>query len=586
MRDWLDFLGQFARLAGPYWRGERKWRVLGWTAALVVLTAGQVALAVALNAWSERLFDALEQRALHTFVILIGVFALIVVAEAAVVTIHLRIKRRLTLDWRHWLTRRLVDEWMSAGRHHQVTLIPGEHDNPDGRIAEDIRIVTESAVELAHSLLYCLLLLVTFGQILWTLSGDPELQVGSATLYIPGYLVWLAILYAGVGTAVTLLVGRPLVRAANLRQTAEANFRFGLASARENSQAIALLQGEATERSRLADLFVGVMRGWDRQTVSLSHLFMFTSSWSVVSTVFPVLVVAPRYIAGTISLGVLMQTAQAFQQMVAALSWPIDNFARAAEWRASVERVQGLHRGLGRLDEHVAAAPTGIVVERSDKPVLALTDLTVATPTGEVVINAFTLAVGAGEHVLIDGDPAATADLFKAVAGLWPWGSGRVSLPAGATIFFMPQRPYLPAGVLRQAICYPAAAGAFEDTALRTALARVGLDYLASHLDDVDRWDQALAAGEQQRLGFARLLLHRPNWIFMQEATDGLDPEGEAEMMRLLREALPDATVISIAHHPTMEKFHERRVTLFRIDGVSVADGQVAAGAPPPPRQD
>ena len=346
-----SFARSFWRLAGPYWSSERG-RVAGTlTMAVVVLTVAQVTVPIAINLWSERLFDALEQRALAELLWLVGALVAILFTNVLVTTAHLWVKRRLQVDWRAWLTRRLTDEWMRAGRHYELTLIPGDHDNPDGRIAEDVRIATEYAVDLAHSLLYCLLLLVSFTQILWTLSGSPHLTLGGLDLHLPGHLVWVALLYAGVGTAATVLLGRPLVQAANLRQVREASFRFGLAHAREGSLSIAQLHAEGAERRRLGELFREAARAWDGQTRALRNLFVFSSGWTVLSQAFPVLIAAPRYIAGSITLGGLMQTAQAFQQMVAALAWPIDNLPKVAEWRASAGRVLGLHRAIRRLGE-------------------------------------------------------------------------------------------------------------------------------------------------------------------------------------------------------------------------------------------
>ena len=237
--DWIRFLARFLRLAGPYWTSAEKWRIWLLTFLLIVLTAGQVALAIAFNSWYENFFDALEKRVLARFLLLIGLLLLIIAGTAGVTTIHLLIKRRIQISWRDWLTRRVVNEWMTSGRHYQVAQIPGDHDNPDGRIAEDIRITAEYAIDLAHSLFYCLLLLISFTQILWRLSGPPELRYGGLDLYIPGHMVWVALIYSAAGSAIALMLGWPLIRAANTRQSAEANFRFGLVRTRENSLAIA-----------------------------------------------------------------------------------------------------------------------------------------------------------------------------------------------------------------------------------------------------------------------------------------------------------------------------------------------------------
>lgn len=574
------FLRRFARLAGGYWAGDNRWHALALTGLVVAITVCQIVVPIAVNVWMQRLFDALEQKALGQFGGLIGALAVIIVANVVITTAHLRAKRRLQVSWRAWLTRRVLEEWMRDGRHYLVTFLPGEHDNPDGRIAEDIRITTEYAVDLAHSLMYAGLLLVSFTQILWTLSGSPWVRVGEVEVYLPGHLVWIAVIYAAIGTSVALLLGRPLVRAVNRRQTYEANFRFGLVHARENALAISLLHGEADERRHFGGLWADLRRAWDRQTHALCTIFYFTTVWSVLSQAFPVLVAAPRYIAGSISLGILMQTSQAFQQMVGALSWPIDNLAKVAEWRASVERVQSLKDALDALRDRRALDPAaaGVAVDEGDADVLAFAGLTVANPDGRPVLCDLTAEIPLGDRVLISGDPGAAVKLFKVVAGMWPWGAGSVRLPRGGDIFFMPQRPYLPIGTLRAAVTYPGDPDVVEPGAVERVMAQAGLGHLVARLDDAETWEQVLAASEQQRLGFARLLLHRPQWIFLQEATDALDARGEQEMMRLLLAEFPQATVITIGHHKALDNYHRRKLALVTCDGViTVREAEIAA---------
>lgn len=567
--EWVSFFRQFAHLSGPYWISEKKWQARTLTAALFVLTLGQVAIPVVMNLWSEKLFDALEQRALREFLTLVAIFGGIIAANVLITVLHLRVRRDLQVAWRTWLTERIMGEWMVAGRHYQVNYMPGEHDNPDGRIAEDIRITTEYAIDLAHSLVYCLLLLISFTQILWNLSGAPEIEIGDFTFYLPGHLVWLAILYTGIGTSIAWWLGQPLVGAANRRQMHEASFRFGLAHAREHSLQIALLRGETDERRSLRDLFRNAVEAWHRQTFALMNLNYFTASWSILTQVFPVLVAAPRYITGTITLGVLMQTAQGFQQMVGALSWPIDNLAKVAEWRASVERVLGLHEALRGTSERVSSpgAPM-IVAEVGNRPVLAFEDVTINEPDGRMVIDSFSAEIHPGDRILIAGDPGVAFKILKVVAGLWPWGKGHLRLPSDGPVFFLPQHPYLPMRPLRDTITYPLAPDTVGDDTIGEALTRVGLEYLIPSLPDVERWQEILPIGEQQRLGFARLLLFRPRWIFIQEALDALDPEDRHAMLRLLDVEFPQAAVITIGHHPDLEVHHNRRMALVDRDVV------------------
>lgn len=590
IRGETHFFRRFCRLACPYWRSEHGVRATVLTAGVAILTVAQVLVPVAINQWSLRLFDTIEQRALGDLAGLIGALALIILANVLVTTTHLRVKRRLQVDWRNWLTGRVLDEWLTAGRHYHVKFLPGEHDNPDQRIAEDIRIATEYAIDLAHSLLFCLLLLGSFTYILWGLSGSPHLEFAGMSLYLPGHLVWIALAYAATGTVVALLLGRPLVRAANRRQTDEANFRFGLARTRENALAIALRHGEPEERRYAGTLFGGVIRAWDRQTRALAQLFYFSSSWSVLSQAFPVLVAAPRYFAGTISLGVLMQTAQAFQQMIAALAWPIDNIPRLAEWRASAERVLGLAAALDSL--RTGPAPAGspaVVTARSDRPTLGFRDVTLSTASGEVVLNGFSAEIRGGERVLMCGDRRAAVTLFRAVGGLSPWGAGRIELPADGPIFFMPRRPYMPSGPLREVLGVPTAEALPDEAQLHEALTRVGLGHLIPRLDERGEWEQLLSAAEKQRVGFARLLLAKPSWIFVNEATDALGPKAEAELLRLVANALPRSAVVAVGPDdpPLVDSsgraFYTRRLRLALDDGGEGAAPEMPAVAAVPP---
>lgn len=575
-----SFALRFFELSRQYWNSERRWRIRLHTAFLIGLTMLQVVTPVLLNLWSEQLFDALEMRSMDGFMLMLGAAGVILAFHVTVSYAHLLMKRRLQYDWRNWLTRRLLDDWLSRGRHHQISYLAGDHDNPDGRIAEDVRIATEVAIDLAHSLLYCILLLVSFTNILWSLSGAPEITAAGFTFTVPGYLLYIALAYAAVGTAMALLVGKPLVDAVNRRQGREASFRFGLARVRENAQVIALLHGEKEERNRLFDLMLGVRLGWYGQTRALSHMMVFSAAYMVLSAVFPILVAAPRYIAGAISLGMLMQTAQAFQQTVAALSWPIDNLARAAEWKASVERVMSLQDALARLDREVEGleGAARIVVDR-DETVhsLIFSDVSISEPDGQVVVKPFSLEVMPGERVLIGGDAGASLRLFRAVARIWPWGGGRIALPAHTRVFFMPEHPYLPYATLRSALSYPVGPEKVGDEAAATALSRVGLAHLTPRLDEKAAWDEELAMSEQQRLGFARLLVRRPDWIFIEGATDAMDLNAEEEMLRILDEEFQNATLLTIGNGAQVEARYRRKLEFKRTNGaVRLTEATVA----------
>jgi putative ATP-binding cassette transporter len=561
MRDHGRFLWRFVLFALPFWSAEHKWRNRGRLALIAALTVAQVAVQVGLNSWSARLYNAIEARHLEAFLELIGTFVLLLLASILVFSITLYTKRRLEFAWRVWITKNTLSVWMAQGRHYQLGLIVGDHDspggdNPDGRIAEDIRVTTESAVELGQALFYCILLFATFVTVLWELSGVIHVEIGGTVIPIPGFMVFVALVYSAIGTGLALWAGFPLVGASNLRQTVEANFRFGLARAREYSESIALIRGDADERTHLQELLRGVRRGWERQTYGLVRIIVFTTAYGVLANPFPLLVAAPRYIMGLISLGTLMQMAQAFSQVTAALAFPVDNLSGIALWRASVERVMALQDALGGLEEKLG---TNRIEVKHEGNSLQLAGVRVMQHDGVPLTREITAEIGPREHVLIEGEAQVSHKLVLAVAGLWPWGAGKVTLPAGANFFIANDRPYLPVGALGEAVCYPMTPGAHSPDDVNSALRRVGLGDWAGHLGVVENWDQVFSVAQQQRLSFARMLLHRPDWIFLSEATtNALDATAQREMAELLVKEFPSATVVAAGRVGLFDGFFQR----------------------------
>jgi putative ATP-binding cassette transporter len=555
IRARFGFLRRFVHFALPFWSAEHKWVNRGRLALVAALTVAQVAVQVGLNSWSARLYNALEARQLDTFLGLIVTFALLLLASIAVFSTSLYVRRRLQFAWRVWLTKNTLSVWMAEGRHYQLGLITGDHDNPDGRIAEDIRVTTESAVDLGQSLFYCILLLGTFVHVLWTLSGVVHVEIGGLVIPIPGFMVFIALTYSAIGTSMALWAGLPLVGASNLRQTVEANFRFGLARAREYSESIALIGGDADERTHLQELLRGVRRGWESQTYGLVRIIVFTTAYSVLANPFPILVAAPRYIMGFITLGTLMQMAQAFSQVTAALSFPVDNLSNIAQWQASVERVMALKDALRGLQEELGENRIEVRHEGSS---LHFAGVRVMEQDAVPLMHELTADIGPGDHVLIEGEPQLCRKLVLAVAGLWPWGAGKVTLPAGANIFIASDRPYLPVGALGEAVCYPLTLGVCVPDDINSALRRVGLGDWVGHLAVMDNWERVLSAAQQQRLSFARMLLHRPDWIFLADATNALDAATQREMAELLVAEFPSAAVVAVGRAGLSDGFFQR----------------------------
>lgn len=554
-----SFLIKFIRLAGLFWsiedqKNQRRTQVL----VLFFLTCLQVALAIITTQWSADLFDALDKHSMSGLFKQVGLIILIFAANIAITVKHLNVKRRIQVEWREWLTDYLTGRWMHQGNHYLVTHIKGEHDNPDGRIAEDVRIATESAIDMAHSLTYNTMMLLSFMMILWSLSG--VVYLGS--LPIHGHLVWLAFIYAGAASYIGLKIAKPLTSATNHRQTAEADFRFSLVNARENSQAIALIHGEDTERQRFQSLFAGIVDAWQQQTRAFSNIMMFTSGYSVLSMAFPALVAAPRYILGSITLGALVQSVQSFQYTISALSWPVDNTAKIAEWRASVERLLSLVKALDDLEQELNPAdPRWIVFEKSTQSRLILDKVCITKLNGDHVTTGLDADIALGERVLLSGDFSAASKLFRAILGCRPWGCGHISLPA-EPLFYMPPRPYLPAGTLRAAICYPTDSKYFQQEDLNEALKLVFLPEFIEQLDDTEEWSKILPRETQQRLGLVRLLLVKPQWILLQEAFDSLSQHDEETALRLICQQLPNSTLLTISNLPSAIRYHHSQLIL------------------------
>ncbi len=553
-------------LARGFFGGERRWTRRAVVGGLLLLVCGQTWVQAQINFWHVDFFNALERKDASEFwrqsVIYLGWVA----ASIAVATLQLHMRMNLQVSWRQWITRDLIGYWVDAGRHYQLKFMDGEHDNPDQRIADDVRLASENAVNFAEGIAENLLLLLTFIGILWSISGTLSFTVAGISADIPGYMVWLALLYAGIGSLMVFWLGLPLVRINMNRWAREGDFRFRLVRVREESEAIALSRGERDERAGLDSGFDRVVAIWRQMIARLRDMTALSTGYTLLASFVPVLVAAPQYFSGAIALGGLMQVVGAFAQVQRALSWFVDNFSRYTEWSACVQRVAGLRHALAALDrDRDTTQGEGIALIENDKASLQLRKLDIAYPDGSVVVSSADGEIRPGERVLVTGESGVgKSTLMRAIAGLWPWGQGSIALPPDSRFMFLPQRPYIPLGTLRAALAYPSPPDAFDDEMLRSVLARVELANLTDRLDEEARWDHILSGGEQQKLAFARLLLQRPSWIVMDEATAALDEENQAMLMALLRTELPEAAVISIGHRPGLEDYHDRTLMLVR----------------------
>jgi putative ATP-binding cassette transporter len=476
------------------------------------------------------------------------------------------------------MTDRYLGGWLHDANHYRMQLLGDAADNPDQRIAEDTQRFVEQTLSLGIGLLSAVVTLVSFVFILWGLSNDAPLHLFGKDIAIPGYLVWGALIYAVLGTTLTHLIGWPLVGLNFQQQRYEADFRFNLVRARENAEQIALLHGEPAERTRLQSRFGLVVQNWMDIMQRTKKLTAFTATYSQASVIFPYVLVAPAYFAEKVQLGGMMQTASAFSSVQDSLSFFISSYRTLAEWQSVVARLSGFETAI----ENAAALTTKeniIHIASDDKDAIDLDKLLVSLPNGTPMVTADGFSIRSGERTLLTGPSGSgKSTLFRAIAGIWPFGTGSIAIPSQATLMMLPQRPYFPVGTLKAAIAYPSEASAFSPEQVGEILGAVGLPKLASRLDEDAHWNRTLSLGEQQRLGIARALLHKPQYLFLDEATASLDEPSEAALDQLLQERLPATTMVSIGHRSTLEAFHQRAVKLSR-EGDGFVLQEASAGA-------
>jgi vitamin B12/bleomycin/antimicrobial peptide transport system ATP-binding/permease protein len=553
---------EFARIALPYFRGEDRWWGRGLLLVVITLQLFQVWLNVRFNAWYNAFYTALQEKNWDVFTYQFGVFTVLAVLFIVTAVYQLYLQQWLQIRWRRWLTEAYLRRWLADGTHYRMRLKGDEADNPDQRIADDIRLFIDNTLDIGIALLGSIVTLVSFVVILWNLSAATPLMIGNASYHIPGYLVWAALIYAVIGTWVTHLVGRPLIKLNFDQQRYEADFRFSLVRLRENAEEVTLLAGEPAEEERLLDRFGHVMRNWYGIMSRTKRLTFLTAGYNQAAIIFPFLVVSPVYFFGSLTLGGLMQIAQAFSQVQSALSFFVTAYARIADWKAVLDRLTGFEASIDWAQGLSADAPRVEFVSEGGGA-LHVEQLAVGLPNGQEIVRLTDFAIQPGERVLVTGPSGSgKTSLFRALGGVWPFGTGTIRVPQGASVLVLPQRPYLPLGTLRGALAYPGAQGAFTQDEIDTVLSAVGLGDLREQLDQTAYWADKLSGGEQQRLSIARALLQKPQWLFLDEATSALDETSEAALYRLLIETLPGSAIVSIGHRSSLKAFHGRHFKL------------------------
>jgi vitamin B12/bleomycin/antimicrobial peptide transport system ATP-binding/permease protein len=555
-----SFLAAFWRLAAPYWWSEDRWAGRGLLAVVIGLNLGLVALNVRFNAWNNDFYNTLQNLDEAEFYRQLAIFCGLAALFIVIAVYQLYLNQMLQIRWRRWLTDHYLSAWLGGQRFYRLQAAGGTTDNPDQRISEDIQWFVEKTLGLSLGLMNAVVTLVSFVSILWTLSGVLTLPLpGGGSLEIPGYMCWAALIYAILGTWLTARIGAPLIGLNFNQQRLEADFRFRMVRLRENAESVALWKGEEAERASLTTAFLQVVGNFRAIMTRQKSLTWFTASYNQIAIVFPFLVAAPRFFAKEIQLGGLMQTASAFGQVQSSLSFIVNAFASIAEWKSVVDRLTGFTQALDRVDLPDDAA---IVRDEADEAGIAIEDLAVDIPGGRRLFRHLSLAFAPRTATLITGPTGSgKSSLMRAVAGIWLAGAGRIRLPRGRRLMFLSQKPYLPIGTLRDALLFPGGVAA-DDAALARLLADCGLPRLSNQLDRSENWQLFLSGGEQQRVAIARALLHRPDFLFLDEATAALDEASEARLYRLLRERLPEAGIVSIGHRSTLKALHDREVAL------------------------
>ncbi|WP_108519930.1 ABC transporter ATP-binding protein/permease [Bradyrhizobium algeriense] len=552
------------RISAPYFRSEDKWAGRGLLAAVIAIELAIVGINVLINQWNARFYNALGDRNWDSFVSEIIYFCVVVSIFVVLAVYQLYLNQWLQIRWRRWMTAQYLGEWLHQANHYRMQLQGDAADNPDQRMTDDVKLFVDRTLNIGLGLLNSIVTLASFVGILWGLSNAAPLHLFGQDFAIPGYLVWGALIYSVLGTILTHLIGWPLVGLDFRQQQYEADFRFNLVRVRENSEQIALLHGEQAERERLLVRFGRVVENWLAIMSRTKKITAFTASYNQASVVFPYVLVAPAYFAEKIQLGGMMQTASAFSNVQGALSFFITIYRQLAEWQAVVNRLDGFEAGITSAGE-LATRDDRIHVTEAGDGAVDLKELALRLPNGTPLVNASGLSLRKGERTLVTGPSGSgKSTLFRAIAGIWPFGTGSISIPAGATMMMLPQRPYFPTGSLRGAIEYPAKEGTFTDAQIADALEQAGLPKLASQLGEHGHWNRTLSLGEQQRLGLTRALLHTPQYLFLDEATASLDEPSEAALYQLLEKKLPATTIVSIGHRSTLDAFHQRNVSLVR----------------------
>ncbi len=576
--SFIPAIRRIARLASPYFEAPEATTAQLWPVKpfsigtgrlgiallvfLVVLNQIQVGISLRLSFFNRDFYNAIQEKDAATFwyqlIYVFSVWAAIFVISNLIEMIA---NYTLLIRWRRWMAESFSAAWLRNANHYRVSLAHTA-DNPDQRIAEDTRAFVNQTYSFALPLLTQVSTLVSFSIILWSI---PVASVVPGTeISIPGFIFWMALIYSVAATWIAHLIGRPMIGLEFEQERREANFRYSLARLREYSEQIALMRGETSEQRHLTERFGDIVQNFYRLVWARVRLTTFTLSFAQANVVVPYILLAPHYFSGKITLGIMTQVASAFDRVQTAMSFFIDRYQSIASYVASINRLTTFEAAIAQAEAQGAGgADAGIDIAQKAGTDTTIETLSLTLPNGQPIVNASDLTLPAGHSTLVVGPSGSgKSTLFRALAGIWRFGKGKVAAPAGQTMLLLPQRPYLPQGSLRAVLSYPAEPNAFSDADIRAAMEKVKLGHLTDRLDEVDLWGQRLSGGEQQRLAVARALLAKPDWLFLDEATASLDETLENEIYAMIRRELPQTSIVSIGHRSTLRALHDGLVAM------------------------
>ena len=556
-----ETLRAFWGMIKSYWGCKDSLKSWGLLALIVGLTGGSVYIATAINTWYKAFWDTIQEYDLDGFKYQIMVFVGLATVHVLVTVYNAYLKSCLAINWRTWLTGKTMERWLKSDNYYKLQLTDKNTDNPDQRIAEDLNLFVSATIVLILGTATDLAMMVTFGIVLWNLSGAVDITVWGYELHLPdGYMCYLALLYAVLGTTLTFILGKPLVRLNFRQQRYEADFRFSLIRVRENGESIALYHGQEQEGKYLRTSFASLVGNYIKLIVCTKRLGFLTLGYAQTAVIFPILIAAPLYFAKIITMGSIMQINSAFGRVQDSLSTLVNNFTSWASWKSVVDRLTLFYRSMEEAERIKC-----IEIERDQAQRMVISDLELKSPRAVTLLSNLALSLERGESLLIRGPSGCgKSTLLKAIAGIWPYVQGKVHYLEHGSVLFLSQRPYLPQGTLRQAAYYPAAVPQADEASaqrLEHYFKLVGLEHLIAHLDETDIWSHILSLGEQQRVAVVRALLNRPAILFLDEATSAMDEQNEAFVYDLLKQELSATIMISVGHRSTLIAKHDQVLT-------------------------